>query len=44
MMLKSKLKTLINEFTVCEYQATDQPCDITADGNNNSDKFISTIP
>lgn len=34
-MLKSKLKTLINEFTVCEYQTTNQLCDITADGNNS---------
>ncbi|XP_029345447.1 angiotensin-converting enzyme isoform X3 [Acyrthosiphon pisum] len=35
LMLKRKLKTTINELTVCEYRKTNHPCDVTADGFSN---------
>ncbi|XP_001948448.3 angiotensin-converting enzyme isoform X1 [Acyrthosiphon pisum] len=34
LMLKRKLKTTINELTVCEYRKTNHPCDVTADEIN----------
>lgn len=33
-MFKSKLKTMIDGLIVCGYGKTNEPCDVTADGND----------